>query len=73
MATWAARASTKGSGQTSLTARLRDDDGPSKSPPLLALVAPTPLPLPLPSWEDEDEEEEEEEEEEEVEEDIYKK
>ncbi len=60
MATWAARASTKcsGQGQTSLT-RGRDVDGPTsltrgrdvdgpKSPPLLALELPPPMPLPLP-------------------------
>lgn len=57
MATWAARASTKCSGQTSLTARWREVEGPSKSPPLLALVLPPPLPLP--SSEEEEEEEEE--------------
>lgn len=52
MATWAARASTKGSGHTSLFARLRDEDGPSKS-----LVLALPLP-PFRCDEDDDDAEE---------------
>lgn len=46
MATWAARASRKGSGQTSLTARRLEDDGPSKSP-LLCRTVLVPAALPL--------------------------
>lgn len=56
MATWVARASTKGSGQTSFTARRLDEDGPSKSPPLCTLLGPAALALWFPSWDEEDDE-----------------
>lgn len=55
MATWEARASTKGSGQTPFPERRREEEGPSKSPP------PPPPPPTSPSCEDEEDEEEEEE------------
>lgn len=62
MATWAASASRKGSGQTSLTARRLEDDGPSKlPPPLLCRTVLVPAALPLSFWDVEGEEEEEEE------------
>lgn len=64
MATWAASASRKGSGQTSLTARRLEDDGPSKSPPLpppllcRTVLVPAALPLSFRDVEGEEEEEE---------------
>lgn len=58
MATWAARASTKGSGQTSFTERRLEEDGPSKSPPLRTLLGPA-LSFPFPSWDEEEDEDDE--------------